>query len=252
VFCRVGDRDVCAVCGVDTTGGRFLRTANPNFQGNVIDVFTCMARLGTTGCSYEHTVGALQRSLTAPENAGFLRPDALLAFVILSDEDDCTAPTDSTLFASALPGQDVSLRCALEGHTCNGRHNTGDADVNLPLAECQAAADGALLPLDQLVSAVSSVKSDPRMVMAAGIFGWPLPEREADARYQIRTTLVPAPIRSLVPVCESMALGSAFPGHRIRSFVESFPSHASFSICQNDFRDAMRLTGEKIRTTVGP
>jgi hypothetical protein len=34
--------------------------------------------------------------------------------------------------------------------------------------------------------------------------------------------------------------------------VESFPNNASYSICQNDFREIMRLIGAKFRTSIGP
>ena len=92
VFCSVRGNDFCTRCGVDTSRGRFLRTVGPNYAGNIRTVFTCMSTFGTTGCGYEHSVGALRAALYAPENAGFIRPDAYLAFVIMTDEDDCTAP----------------------------------------------------------------------------------------------------------------------------------------------------------------
>jgi hypothetical protein len=246
VFCSVKGNDFCTRCGVDVSRGRFLRTVNPNFVGNIRNVFTCMSTYGTNGCGFEHSIGALRSALTAPENAGFLRPDAYLAFVILTDEDDCTAPPDSPMFTAMTPGQEFSLRCALAAHRCAGVRNTGTMPVDLPLDSCQAAEDGDLLSFAAIAKEIIDIKKDPDLVIAAGIFGWPLPGTEATARYQIAG----APNLTSRPVCQS-GNGNAVAGIRVKKFVESFPNHSTYSICQNDFRDAVREIARRIRVTVG-
>ena len=67
-----------------------------NYTGNLEDVFTCIAALGESGCGFEHQFASITRALgvdglgAAPaENAGFLRPDAFLAIVMITNEDDC-------------------------------------------------------------------------------------------------------------------------------------------------------------------
>jgi hypothetical protein len=155
------------------------------------------------------------------------------------------------MFATPTLGQDWSLRCSLEAHQCNGKHNDGTTDVNLGLSECAAATDGQLVPVRELVDAILAKKNnDNAMVIAAGIFGWPLPGDEAMARYQQTATL--GGDRSMRPICASQANGSATPAYRVKSFVESFQNNTTFSICQGDFREAMRRIGAKIRATVGP
>ena len=56
--------------------------------------FTCRAKTGTSGPSIEMPLYALKLALNERvadgTNAGFLRPDALLAVVVLTDEDDCS------------------------------------------------------------------------------------------------------------------------------------------------------------------
>ena len=254
VFCRVRGQDKCAECGVDVTKGRFLQTINPNFPaGTLVNTFGCMATLGTDGCGFEHQIGGLRNSLTAAENGGFLRDDAYLAFVLITDEDDCTAPADSQMFSMQNPGQDWSLRCALEGHVCDGRHPTGAEDVNLTFDHCAAATDGQLVPLPDLVDAVMKVKKDPNLIIASGIFGWPLPADERAAPYQINLAdgqSGAAGERTLRPVCQS-ANGTATVGYRVKKFVESFKNHSTFSICQDDFTAALQQIGEKIRAVVG-
>jgi hypothetical protein len=250
-FCHVRGVDYCARCGVDASQGRFLRTVNPNLMGDLPGVFTCMASMGTSGCSFEHSLGALQKSLTLPENGDFVRPNAYLAFVIITDEEDCTAPPDSDMFATPDPAGDWSLRCYTEAVVCNGAHPTAAASSHM-LDQCQVANDGKLIPVNQLVQSILALKNnDPTMVIAAGIFGWPLPQNVANARHQIASGGQGGTF-TMQPVCNSPGNGNATPGYRVKSFVESFPNHEIISICEGDFSGAMRRLGEKIRATVGP
>ncbi len=63
-------------------------------DGDVSHTFSCAAKVGTGGPSIEMplytTELALGERVSDGTNAGFLREDALLALVILSDEDDCS------------------------------------------------------------------------------------------------------------------------------------------------------------------
>jgi hypothetical protein len=63
-------------------------------DANPEGTFQCRAKAGTSGSSIEMPLEALKLSLVDRvadgKNAGFLRPDALLAFVVLTDEDDCS------------------------------------------------------------------------------------------------------------------------------------------------------------------
>ena len=81
-----------------------------NYTGHVADVFTCIAALGQAGCGFEHQLAAVLRALGADgspapaENEGFLRPDALLAIVVLTNEDDCSEVPGIPLFDSTVNG----------------------------------------------------------------------------------------------------------------------------------------------------
>ncbi len=63
-------------------------------DGNVSSTFSCVANVGTGGPSLEMPLYTTQLALgdriSDGTNAGFLREDALLAVVILTDEDDCS------------------------------------------------------------------------------------------------------------------------------------------------------------------
>jgi hypothetical protein len=68
-------------------------------DGNVTGAFSQLANVGTTGPSWEMQLKAAELAFTrqaAPgkPNAGFLRDDALLAMVLITDEDDCSRDED--------------------------------------------------------------------------------------------------------------------------------------------------------------
>lgn len=66
--------------------------------------FTCRAKTGTSGPALEMPLEALKLAfndrMTDGTNAGFLRPDALLAVVILTDEDDCSREDNNFTIAN--------------------------------------------------------------------------------------------------------------------------------------------------------
>lgn len=61
---------------------------------NIANQFPCVANVGTGGPSLEMPLESLKLALTDRmsdgSNAGFLRDDALLAVVVMTDEDDCS------------------------------------------------------------------------------------------------------------------------------------------------------------------
>jgi len=84
-----------AFVGVEACGapGAFMQ-GGPE----IADAFSCVANVGTEGAAIEMPLLMLERALTDRvsdgQNSGFLRDDALLAVVILTDEDDCSDPSD--------------------------------------------------------------------------------------------------------------------------------------------------------------
>jgi len=63
---------------------------------NLATAFGCRADVGTSGSATERPIDALMLSLSdrlADQNIGFVRADALLGFVILTDEEDSSTTT---------------------------------------------------------------------------------------------------------------------------------------------------------------
>lgn len=83
-----------AACGMARP---WIEKTDPDPAG----LFACAANLGTNGPSDEMPLGAMRDALedrmADGTNAGFLRPDALLAIVLLTDENDCSYEQSVTL-----------------------------------------------------------------------------------------------------------------------------------------------------------
>jgi hypothetical protein len=247
-----GDRGILQArpaCGLDP-GARFLSSARSgtvnNFTGSMEQAFACIAAVGAAGCGYEHQLQATRVALhddVTPENRGFLRDDAVLAIVIVSDEDDCSADPDSDLFTddASFPNTTLDLRCAQVGHLCNGVAPPL-TPFDVPLASCQANPGGRLIEVRDVVASIRALKTRPdQQILVAGIFGWPLDS--AGARYQYIPTNQGA---FMVPICQSMR-GEAAVGLRLKSFVESFgPSGFFVSICDPDFRPTFQRLGQAV------
>lgn len=69
--------------------------------------FSCAANVGVEGPGWEMPLQASQLALSAPMingmNSGFLRDDALLAIVYLTDENDCSRRDNNFTLATAAP-----------------------------------------------------------------------------------------------------------------------------------------------------
>jgi hypothetical protein len=240
-------------CGLDPKNGRYLIAqeggSRTNFDGDIADVFGCLAKLGTDGCYYEHQLESVRMALSGfvPGNDGFLRPDGHLAVVYITDEDDCSAPSNSRFFDAEIAGQDGSLRCALAGHVCDGAPVPATV-FSTPLAHCSAAPDGGgkLFPVQTFIDEMKLLRT--QSITISAIVGWPTDEATADYALGYYPDY-PGRLAEL-PICES-ANGEAYPALRLQQFVAGFgPAGKLLSICQDDFRSAMDQIGQLITTTV--
>jgi hypothetical protein len=267
-----GDRGVFHAAALGPTcaqgslnpGQSFISSANgvTNYTGDIADVFSCIAPLGDGGCGFEHQFASVLRALGAdgqpppPENAGFLRPDAYLMVVLITNEDDCSAPPDSALFdsSSALVsdpfGPLQSYRCNEFGHTCGGhappRTPAGPTDLT---GTCMSAEDGRLLRVADVVAALKKLKADPTKVFVSAIAGPPDP-------YVVDVVPAELPDVSMWPVVDhsctqkepdgSVTYGD--PSIRIAEWVKAFGQNGVFeTICAGSFAPALERVAEETR-----
>jgi hypothetical protein len=197
-------------------------TRTKNYQGDLADVFSCLATsVGVNGCEFEHQLQSLRVALNPsaevnPKNYGFLRPSAYLAVVIITDEDDCSAdPTSKTnggMFATRTPGDTASLRCAARGHVCGGRDipdydpasgYSGQKPFVAKLSDCDAKdierqpsqndqyidptyQQLPLIRIRDMIDSVNQVKDrSSDQILAFGLIGWPQNGKLDGVEYRI-------------------------------------------------------------------
>lgn len=246
----------------------------------------CISTLGTTGCGFEQQLEAGLKALwpssdtsieflaTAggvgalghgdQENAGFVRTDprlglSVLAVVIVSDEEDCSA-ADTSHFtppnqldpSSPLANQPMNLRCFLNPNN--------------------------LRPIDRYIDGFRQVRPQlPQLVVFGAIVGVPADLVDAQARAGVdfgdatarsgyydrilsdtRMQEVPDPFtvganQGLTPSCitdndgDGIIDSKAFPPRRIVQVARGFGENGVVqSICQADFTDAAEAIVERV------
>jgi hypothetical protein len=247
-------RGACSASGL-APGATFIADdgTNRNYTGGLADVFSCIAALGESGCSFEHQLAAIPRALGAdgrpapPENQGFLRPDAFLFIVVLSNEDDCSATPGSDLYdtmmntnlASTL-GPPANFRCNEFGHLCNGSKPprlapNGMAGDTLTLDGCVSAEGaGMLIPVADISGAIRSVKPFPdQQIVVAAIAGPPTPYTiKWYPAFQTDT----GPWPEMTHSCVGSDASWADPAVRITQWVQSFGENGILlSICDDNY-----------------
>jgi hypothetical protein len=262
-----GDRGGLIVkpnCGLDSARRGFYLTIDgkgvKNFDGDLPTAFSCMASLGTNGCGYEHQLQSLRAALAAsdpgstisPQNHNFIRRDAFLGIVILSDEDDCSGEPGATFYQDPIPGQAGSLRCALLGHVCRGQPVPANRDFRSTVGMCKpyerqlpAELNSRLINVKDFVDFVKAVKGgNEDKIIVSSIIGWD-PSPETPYSLLERPSAFGGTELDISPICSVMETGSAAPGLRLHQFTTSFRNNTVHTICQASLRDAMKQIGEK-------
>jgi hypothetical protein len=262
-------RGTCTATGL-AAGATFIADdgQNRNYTGTLEDVFTCIAMLGESGCGFEHQLAAITRALGADgrpapaENQGFLRPDAFLAVVLLTNEDDCSAPASSfydtktnTNLASVL-GPPANFRCNEFGHRCNGtapprRAPNGSVNDTVTLEGCvPAEGDGPLTPVATLVAQLRSVKPFPdQQIVVTAIAGPPTPYV---VQWRSAATSDTGPWPMIGHSCTAPDASFADPAVRIASWVSAFGANGMMlSSCADSYAPSLQRTAELMNMARG-
>ena len=163
-----------------------------NYTGSIEDVFGCIASLGeirlrassSRSRRSHRALGADGVGIPPAENAGFLRDDARLAIIMLTNEDDCTPRLGRlALFDTAsngharvaagaadqLPLQRVRARCAVAWCRDAWRPTATSGDM-FTYDTCEPAEDaGMLRNVAETVAQIKALKNDAasQIVMAS-------------------------------------------------------------------------------------
>jgi hypothetical protein len=304
---RYGDQGAFRAAAQDTClsttlapGATFLSSSggNANFTGQISDVFQCIALLGSKGCGFENQLASIDRALGADgqgpppaQNAGFLRDDAILAIVLLTNEDDCSAPPNTKVYSDngnpeslANPLGPVSggFRCNRYGHLCTDPITgakgvmppltpTSDATgsppiLNLTHCESNDTDSGMLTPVHKFISDIRALKTDPdHQILVAAIMApaapyavtWAPAPKGSPAGEQwpeVMHSCGAAGGDDVNPATTDLISDGSFgdPGVRISQFLNGFRNSVTASICAPSYAGALTVIANRITEKFSP
>ncbi|MBW1872842.1 MAG: hypothetical protein JRJ19_12300, partial [Deltaproteobacteria bacterium] len=221
--CRVVGHDLG--CFYDMQTSRGIAVVNPN------------------GCGYERGLAAMRnalgKSLVDRYNAGFLRDNAKLVVVVISDEEDCGENGD---VAERIPG--------VESRTCYyAAKGTGPDDSRSHIDD-PASKTYKLAPVDEYFHFLLAIKNHtPGMTQFVAIVGITDPGDPLATAIEFESNDANANILPAcrIPSCLGGMECEAFPGTRYIELARMFGLGRDGmveSICQNNFADTITRLAE--------
>jgi hypothetical protein len=238
------------------------------------DALSCFAPQGVAGCDFETPLESMYQALLRTKDPtdpayGFLRKDATLLVVILTDEDDCSlAPGAEEIFSADgnklfWSDQDAaaptSAVCWNAGVTCVGDPSGYDSceAINKDLAgnEGVAGADAVLHPLSRYVELFDALMVDKRALdpgqrpligIVAGVnaIGNPLFADVGDSDPAFQQTF------GIGPSCKANTSDPdrpirATPPVRLLAMQTVLVPGGMFSVCQSDWTPVLEILADE-------
>src|SRR5690606_33086664 len=226
--------------------------------------FQCLAPQGIGGCGLERPLEAMTRSLELSADVGaiehgFLRPDANLMVIIVTDEADCSydddfgpllfAPGGDKLFFEPTTSLPTSAICWTAGVVCEGSPDGYDdcrpIDLGADGQPTSAVGGSMLHPVAGYIEQLAALAGE-REVIVSIIAG--VPEGFADGSealiYREPADVSVANEFGIDYGCTSgvgESMQVATPPVRLRDFADAFAGEAPnlFSVCAEDYTPAL-------------
>lgn len=267
---------------VPTDGRRYIRSAGgmsnvPSsmeidpMTGKMIDTgpekaLRCMGLIGDGGCGVESPLEAIKRALDGhrSENDGFLRADALLAVLIISDEDDCSVqlsrrsennPANRSCAVTDPEAYDcfnIDYRCFASSVQCDQSMLSTGVKTN-----CKERSGNYLEPVDKYVSFLNTLRPMGRLVVS-GI--WTRPSVSEGGKVEIARGSggTSSPFLNRAPGAGASCAYAADPNIigqaqlRLSSFAGKIPGSLQASVCDIDnYGLALDRVVQAIKTKLG-
>lgn len=254
-------RGACVVPPL-VTGQTYFQSssAGANFSGNLADQIACVGNLGDQGCGFAGPFKSIRWSLdpvaVVTENAGFLRPEALLAIVLFSTKDDCSVSDESDLgdptqMSMSDPlGPFTRFRCNEFGHLChiNGAmtHPPRGAATDLQGCVSNESSPHGVTSVGDEVAFLHGLKSNPTRVVAAAITG-PTTPYSIDMVQDVGATELHPHVD---PSCQSTSGDYGEPAVRVQQWASGLGG-TTYPICGDSFAPALQAIGQTIVDRAG-
>jgi hypothetical protein len=263
---------------------------------DMVQAFQCVGPQGVDGCGYESQLESQYKALALANEGtsaqyGFLRDQAILAIIHVTDEADCSAnarvdqlvfsntATTSPFWNAATPNSSI---CWNAGTKCEGASpyaNCTSQSYNFEGAEVGDDYDGSnadgqqqvLYPLKRYLNQIDGIANDkailqgPEEIIVSVIGGVPEGYSSGIATLVYQDSPDPG-VQSTFGIdygCSSTVGGAeqnAVPPVRLREFAEAFYTPVMdstvvsnlFSICSADYSPALEAVAEAIKDQLKP
>ncbi|MFO0576075.1 MAG: Ig-like domain-containing protein [Polyangia bacterium] len=226
----------------------------------------CIGLIGDGGCGVESPLEAIKRALDGhrSDNDGFLRPDALLTVLVITDEDDCSVQLarrrENNPFTRDCSGgapeaydcYNIDYRCFASSVQCDQPMTTAGAKTN-----CKERPGSYLEPVDKYASFLSALRPAARLVVS-GI--WTRPSVSEGGKVEIARTAggTATPFLNRAPGTGASCAYAADPNLigqaqlRLSSFAGKLPGSLQSSVCDIDnYGAALDRVVAAIKTKLG-
>lgn len=250
---------------------------------SMADAFACFGPQGIDGCGYEQPLEAMylavKKALVADEgNYGFLRDDALLSIILVTDEADCShdpafsqifTPSNTTFWEDPSAPAPTSALCWNAGVACQGPGpvyegcEPGDYAIDGSLG----AADGmsVLRPVSRYTELLDQIRRDKQIVDASRdvlvslIAGVPIGYEDGSAEIVYQDAPADSQQQKdfgVAPGCVAQdgSNSTAVPPVRERAVAEAFSGGERnlYSICQDDYTPALEGIARRLEKAIEP
>ncbi|MEM1418664.1 MAG: hypothetical protein AAGH15_27465 [Myxococcota bacterium] len=215
----------------------------------------CVAQLGTEGCGFEQPLEAMLKALTPASselrffegtrgngaggpNDGFLRDDAALGIVLLTDEDDCSARDTDVYNPSSINYRgDLNLRCL--------NHPEALHDVGRFVDGLLAIEPAARIAFTAIAGLPARLAPRP---------GEPANYRRMLNAPRMQERIDPDNPNALVASCDASERGLAYPPRRVVTLARDLEARGAKatvqSICTRSFSAAIADVALRLAATL--
>jgi hypothetical protein len=230
-------------------------TRTRNYTGALSDALSCISQVGEGGCGFEAPLEAMKRALDGShgENAGFVRPGAFLAVVILTDEDDCSGTPALFTQSTQVVGKD-DFRCVQPAYQCDTAISPSAPGM---YSHCNVRRDGLLADPGDYAQFLSALKGPSRVAVAViagdpttSIATGPLTITSGPSSTPVSEALALQPSCSVM-INSTLAIGR--PALRLADFLGNFGDRGLFrTVCQSSYTQALDDIGALLFRAVSP
>lgn len=205
-----------------------------NYEGTLLEVLQCIAPVSSTGCDYTQPFAAIKAALdgTHDTNDGFLRDNAVLAILVFTNGDDCSArnpavfePAPAQDDGGVSPASPDTFVCFEHGVVCD-QEITREAG---PYSGCGPRVNSPYItdPRD-LVSFLETLEFERDRIVFGVVSGPAEP---------VIVSLDDSGDPLLEPTCSDGAL-TAEPSPRLHWVAEQFPNRSLVrTVCGADYEE---------------